>query len=77
MQSSSERDDYVRIDWESIIESKKGNFKKYDNTIVTNFNVTYDYESVLHYSAYAFTKNGQPTIIPKVIYFLIISLHLM
>lgn len=66
MQSSSERDDYVLIDWDSIQENKKDNFKKYSNSIVTDFNVTYDYESVLHYSAYAFSKNGSPTIIPLV-----------
>lgn len=68
MQSSFDRDDYVSIDWNSIQENKESNFRKYNNTIVTNFNVTYDYESVLHYGAYAFSKNGLPTIIPLVIF---------
>lgn len=67
MQSSSDRDDYVRIVWDGIIDNQKHNFNKYDTSVVTGFNVTYDYESIMHYSAYAFSKNGLATIIPHVI----------
>ena len=32
--------------------------------IITHLNHKYDYSSVLHYSAYAFSKNGKKTIDP-------------
>jgi len=39
---------------------------KYDASIVTSFGVPYDYDSVMHYGPYAFTRNGFRTIDPKV-----------
>jgi len=64
-QSASNRDDYVRIAEENIQENRLHNFNKYSKTEVDDFNQEYDYGSVMHYSAYAFTKNGEMTIIPK------------
>jgi len=64
MQSATERDEYVMIQWQHIIEDMEHNFNKYDADYITNFNVPYDVVSVMHYNAYAFTKNGFATIIP-------------
>lgn len=66
MQSAYDRDEYVRIGWENIQSGTQNNFNKYTNQEVTHFNTTYDYYSVLHYGAYGFSKNGQPTIVPLV-----------
>ena len=38
----------------------------YPASQITNFGVPYDYASVMHYSAYAFSRNGGKTIEPKV-----------
>jgi hypothetical protein len=42
------------------------NFDKYPASIITSFGVPYDYGSVMHYGEYAFSKDGQKTIEPKV-----------
>lgn len=50
----------------SIREGRETNFKKYNNSAVNDFEVGYDYDSVMHYSATAFSKNGKKTIEPMV-----------
>jgi len=45
---------------------REHNFRKYSEATVTNFGVQYDYGSIMHYSAHAFSKNGKPTITPLV-----------
>ncbi|XP_062557860.1 seminal metalloprotease 1-like [Armigeres subalbatus] len=65
MQSAADRDEYVDIILENITEGKEHNFNAYTESTVTSFNVRYDYGSVMHYSAYSFSKNGLPTIVPK------------
>lgn len=64
MQSAANRDDYVRIDEENIRSGTEHNFNKYDEDFVDDFDEEYDYGSVLHYSAYAFSANGKMTIVP-------------
>ncbi|XP_058817724.1 low choriolytic enzyme-like [Topomyia yanbarensis] len=63
-QSASNRDDYVRILWENIIPKHKKNFKRYNTSIITDFGIEYDYDSIMHYSAKAFSNNKKPTIEP-------------
>lgn len=45
---------------------REHNFNKYDNRTVTDYGIGYDYKSVMHYSSHAFSRNGEPTITPKV-----------
>ncbi|KAG9271773.1 hatching enzyme 1.2 [Astyanax mexicanus] len=61
-QSRSDRDRYVTILWDNIIEGQKHNFRMYDTN---NLNTAYDYSSVMHYGRFAFSEEGLPTIIPK------------
>ena len=44
----------------------ENNFLKYDASTITSFGLPYDYGSVMHYEEYAFSKNGEKTIVPKV-----------
>lgn len=66
MQSATERDDWVKIEWGNIQAGTSNNFNKYDANRITNFGVDYDVTSVMHYSAYAFSFNGFATIVPNV-----------
>lgn len=66
MHSAHDRDDYVFIHWNNVIPWMTGNFMKYASYEVSHFNTTYDYESIMHYTAYAFSENGEPTIEPHV-----------
>ena len=58
-----DRDDYVTINEENIKDGGHGNFKKVVNG--DTLGTQYDYDSVLHYGAYQFSKNNQPTIDAK------------
>lgn len=66
MQSAYDRDDYVKIHCENIMKGAEFNFEKFTNKQVSHFNTTYDYYSIMHYEAYAFSKNSEPTIVPFV-----------
>ncbi|HDR5271239.1 M12 family metallopeptidase [Bacillus thuringiensis] len=63
-QSAPDRDEHVEILWDNIEESAKFNFRKTDWVEAGVFGV-YDYQSIMHYGRFAFSKNNQPTIIPK------------
>ncbi|CAI9617291.1 unnamed protein product, partial [Staurois parvus] len=59
----SDRDNYIDINYQYITEGYQGNFAKADTN---NLGTPYDYGSVMHYSAYAFSNTAnQPTIVPK------------
>lgn len=66
MQSAYDRDEYVTIQWDNLIAGTEHNFNKYNNSIVTHYNTSYDYRSVMHYNGFGFSKNGKPTIVPTV-----------
>lgn len=64
-QSAADRDEFVEILWENISEGHESNFNKYNESTVTDFEVSYDYLSLMHYSRKAFSKNGNDTIVAK------------
>ncbi|EAT36349.1 AAEL011547-PA [Aedes aegypti] len=63
MQSTYNRDEYVEIVWDNIEPGTENNFRKYESDRVSNFGTDYDYGSVMHYSATAFSINGEKTIV--------------
>ncbi|XP_026070982.1 high choriolytic enzyme 1-like [Carassius auratus] len=60
-QNRSDRDKHIRILFQNIIPQQEHNFKK---RRTNNLGTPYDYNSVMHYSRYAFSKNNEPTMIP-------------
>ncbi|KAL5277301.1 hypothetical protein ACFFRR_002497 [Megaselia abdita] len=65
-QCSSDRDDYIEVHLENVKEDYRSNFKKYTRDEVTAYGARYDYDSIMHYSAYAFSSNGEPTMVAKI-----------
>lgn len=63
-QSASDRDEYVEIMWENIEPGHENNFNIQNSSVITDYGVEYDTESIMHYSRKAFSKNGQDTIVP-------------
>lgn len=65
-QSATKRDEYIRINWKNILPGYEHNFNKYARTYISDYGTEYDYQSVMHYSAKAFSRNGENTIEPLV-----------
>ncbi|XP_019623419.1 PREDICTED: dorsal-ventral patterning tolloid-like protein 1 [Branchiostoma belcheri] len=64
-QSRYDRDEYVIIQWENIQSGTEHNFNRYSEVDVTVLGQAYDFGSVMHYSATAFSSNGSPTIVAR------------
>lgn len=61
-QSREDRDRHVRINWANIQAGREHNFNQH---ITDGDDLgAYDFGSIMHYGATAFTSNGQPTITP-------------
>ena len=61
-----DRDKYVTVHFENIQEDAKNNFKKQSTEQASTFGVPYDYDSVMHYPDWAFSKNDLKTIVPVI-----------
>jgi len=61
-QSREDRDRFVRIEWANITQGREHNFNQHisDGDDIGG----YDYGSIMHYGRTAFSRNGQPTIVP-------------
>lgn len=64
-QNREDRDGSVSINWDNVRQGTRENFVKANAGTTDAMNVPYDFDSVLHYSANAFSTNGQPTIVSK------------
>lgn len=61
-QSRPNRDDHVRIRWANIRDGHAHNFQKVSASKSRAYS-GYNVPSIMHYSSYAFSKNGRPTIV--------------
>lgn len=63
MHQTPDRDSYVDIVWNNVINETEKNFEILRN--VYAFGAPYDYNSIMHYPRTAFSRNGEDTIVPK------------
>ncbi|KAG8225763.1 hypothetical protein J437_LFUL005722 [Ladona fulva] len=66
-QNRWERDTYIKVKWENIQKGREVNFEKSTKEMSDALGVAYDYRSVMHYSPFAFSTNGEQTISTMVI----------
>ena len=66
-QSRADRDNSITIQWDNIQSGREYNFETYVDAGYdgTEFTSSLDFGSIMMYSAYSFSKNGEPTITRK------------
>lgn len=63
-QSATNRNEYIKIEWERIKESDRQHFDKFGADILTKADKDYDYDSVMHSPPTAFsTDKEKPTMV--------------
>ncbi|PAV82998.1 hypothetical protein WR25_01885 [Diploscapter pachys] len=61
-----DRDNFIDIIWQNIDRGALDQFGRVDLSKTSYYGQPYDYKSILHYDSLAFSKNGFPTMLPKV-----------
>ncbi|XP_036428826.1 low choriolytic enzyme [Colossoma macropomum] len=61
-QSRADRDKYISILWKNIWKDRLRNFERFR---INNMDTPYDYGSIMHFGKYAYSEDGNPTIVPK------------
>ncbi|KJH50655.1 astacin [Dictyocaulus viviparus] len=64
-QSRYDRDDFITIDLFNLQVGWDTQFVKQTQETNYNYNITYDYGSVMHYGAASVAANGQPCMVPR------------
>ncbi|XP_028257405.1 low choriolytic enzyme-like isoform X1 [Parambassis ranga] len=60
-QTRSDRDNHIKVLLQNVVSGMEHNFRK---IATLNQGSPYDYNSVMQYHRYAFSKNNQPTMVP-------------
>lgn len=63
-QMRADRNDYIQINWQNIVEGKASQFQTYVERGESGFQLgQYDFFSIMNYGSDAFSRNGLPTIV--------------
>ena len=58
-----DRDDYITVMYDNIAKGNQAQFNICKSCDLQG--LEYDIKSIMHYGAWTFSKNGEPTIVPK------------
>ncbi|KAE9416543.1 hypothetical protein Angca_010276, partial [Angiostrongylus cantonensis] len=64
-QSRHDRDNFITLYTENFLDGWLSQFVKQTERTNYNYNLTYDYGSVMHYGARSVSKNGKPVMAPR------------
>ncbi|MDY7225329.1 M12 family metallopeptidase [Hyalangium rubrum] len=62
-QSRPDRDQYLTVNYQNVVRGMESQFDVCQDC--TTQNIPYEYSSIMHYGAQAFTNNGRDTMVPK------------
>ncbi|KAL9956652.1 hypothetical protein ACROYT_G038161 [Oculina patagonica] len=62
-QSRTDRDNYIAVMWENIKAGQERNFNRYPTQEVDYAGGMYDFQSIMHYGNYLFSKNRKMTMV--------------
>lgn len=65
MHNVPNRDQYINIHWENVLPGMEVVFREKSDSDVTDFNLGYDYKSIMQYREDSFSRNGKPTMTAK------------
>uniref|UniRef100_A0A914XQD7 Metalloendopeptidase n=1 Tax=Plectus sambesii TaxID=2011161 RepID=A0A914XQD7_9BILA len=63
-QSRADRDQYVEVLRQNILQGEEHNFEKYGLNFIDHLGQPYDYYSIMHYAGTLFAKRGTETLRP-------------
>jgi len=64
-QMRPDRDNYITVNYQNVEFGQEPQFDKTEPNIISVYNLTYQGASIMHYGSYAFSSNGQPTMVSK------------
>ena len=62
-QSRADRDDYIRVMTNNILQGFENGFDKLTSDQATTLNLGYDYASIMHYGATTFARQGTSALV--------------
>ncbi|XP_076825832.1 uncharacterized protein LOC143471284 isoform X2 [Clavelina lepadiformis] len=61
-QCRPDRDGYIKVIWENVLDAYRAHYRVMNVKYVVDLGSPYDFDSVMHYGKYGFTRNGKATV---------------
>ncbi|XP_076825784.1 uncharacterized protein LOC143471255 isoform X3 [Clavelina lepadiformis] len=61
-QCRPDRDGYIKVIWENVLDAYRAHYRVMNVKYVVDLGSPYDFDSIMHYGKYGFTRNGEATV---------------